>query len=118
MIIATRYLTAIEDDQSLPVRIDIHAPEKEDRAWICRFEIGWPKAPRQDYCLGFDAVQALDLAFKKIGAELYGSAYHAAGKLIFLKRGDGYGFPIIRSSIDLLVGEDKEAYTFPSSASD
>jgi hypothetical protein len=114
MIIATRKLTATtEEGRKVDVVIDIDAPEEDDRAWICRFTIGWPEASRRDYCLGHDSVQALDLALKKIGAELYGSRYHATGRLMFLKPGDGYGFPIIRSSIDLLVGEDKNAYTLP-----
>ena len=41
-----------------------------------------------------------------IGAEIYSSNYHKAGKLFWDKPGNGYGFPVASSLRDLLQGDD------------
>lgn len=41
-----------------------------------------------------------------IGAELYTSDYHEAGKLVFDVKGAGFGFPVPRTVRDLLEGDD------------
>lgn len=107
MVIATRHLTAASPDGPFDVKIEIEAPELSERSWICRFTIAWPEGTRSDYCLGFDSVQALYLALQKIGAELYGSSYHRDGQLTWVKPQDGYGFPMIRGGLDVLIGEDR-----------
>jgi hypothetical protein len=57
--------------------------------------------------MGVDAVQALELALKMIGALIYTSDHHAAGNLMWEAQGKGYGFPVSRTIRDLLVGDDK-----------
>lgn len=56
---------------------------------------------------GVDAVQALELALKIIGAQLYASDHHASGRLMWEAPGKGYGFPVPTSMRDLLIGDDK-----------
>jgi hypothetical protein len=54
----------------------------------------------------FDSAQALFLALQTIGAEIYTSSYHKAGKLFFDAPGKGYGFPVVPTLRDLLQGDD------------
>jgi len=53
-------------------------------------------------------VQALEIALRLIGAQLYASTYHQEGTLVFGKPGAGYGFPVPVNMRDLLVGDDAE----------
>ena len=56
---------------------------------------------------GVDSVQALDLALRAVGAQLYASDHHASGNLVWEEPGKGYGFPVTNNIRDLLVGDDK-----------
>jgi hypothetical protein len=107
MIIAERSLSIQTGTESKECKISISAPEISDGMWICRYTIGWPDAARDSFGAGVDSVQAIHLTLQKIGIELYGSAYHKAGILVFEKPGDGYGFPIPKNGRYLLVGADK-----------
>jgi len=51
-------------------------------------------------------VQALELALKMIGSEIYTSEYHKAKMLTWEKPGNGYGFPVPQNMRDLLEGDD------------
>lgn len=106
MTIATRHLTVKTDEAEVDVPINISAPEPTDIDWICRFEIGWPEGNAKRYAVGIDPVQALAFAMQMIGAEIYASKHHEAGRLIWLEPGRGYGFPVPNSIRDLLVGDD------------
>lgn len=53
-------------------------------------------------------MQALEIALRLIGAQLYASTYHQEGTLVFGKPGAGYGFPVPVNMRDLLVGDDAE----------
>jgi hypothetical protein len=94
MIIAEKSLRIQRGDETRSVTIKIHAPHSSEDCWTCRYEIGWPEAPRQMDVHGADSAQALVLAMFMIGADLYCSSYHARGELI----GDGmrgdFGFPV------------------------
>lgn len=57
---------------------------------------------------GVDAVQAIDIALKMIGALIYANDHHAAGKLMWLTPGQGHCFPVAKEIRDVLVGEDRE----------
>ena len=57
--------------------------------------------------MGVDAVQALELALKMIGAFVYATDHHASGNLMWLEPGRGYGFPVTNNIRDLLIGDDK-----------
>ncbi len=107
MVIATRVLKLrrIAGDIEIPIRI--FAPREEDASWKCDFEVGWPDGALTMAAGGVDAVQALDLALKMIGALIYASDHHASGKLEWLEPGKGYGFPVTRGIRDLLVGDDR-----------
>jgi hypothetical protein len=107
MIIAERILRIRDGhrESEVPIRIFAPAPD-EGNSWSCRYEIGWPGAPRTRSIAGGDSVQALLLALQVIGAELYTSDHHKAGRLRWEKEGDGYGFPVPQTIRDLLVGDD------------
>jgi len=92
-------------DIEIPIRI--HAPQPATGDWSCRFEVGWPDGGLTMDAGGIDAVQALDLALRMIGAQIYASDHHASGKLVWLEPGKGYGFPVTSNLRDLLVGDDK-----------
>jgi hypothetical protein len=70
MVLATRTLTLREGDHEREIAIRIFAPERLDAAaWSCPYEIDWPDGARKFAVHGADAVQALELALKMIGAE-------------------------------------------------
>lgn len=100
MIIRTLRLTD-EPAASIPVRVLM--PVQEDIDWSCAFSIGWP-----DRILERNAIQSLELALRMIGTELYASEYHKTGRLIWLKPGAGYGFPVPNIIRDTLIGEDRD----------
>ena len=60
--------------------------------------------------MGVDAIQALELALRMIGAFIYSSDHHASGNLVWEAPGKGYGFPVANSIRDLLVGDDKKYF--------
>jgi hypothetical protein len=91
------------------ITIKIYRPEKQEKAWACRYEIDWPEGLRHFEANGIDALQALVLALQMIGAEIYSSAYHREGRLRAYDSEQGYGFPIAASLRDLLVGADRVA---------
>jgi len=110
MLIATRVLRLTMGEKSIPLTIRMYAPEPADRSWLCRYEIDWPNSPKKSAGYGVDGFQAIQLTMQKIAVELYTSAYHVAGAMMFEKPADGYGFPIARNMRDLLVGEDADQF--------
>jgi hypothetical protein len=110
MIIATRSLVLRDRGHSTPIPIQIHAPEKMEAHWRCRYEIEWPAGRAERWGAGADAVQALLIAMQMIGAEIYTSHHHQSGQLAWLAPGRGYGFPVANSIRDLLVGDDKKFF--------
>jgi hypothetical protein len=110
MPIATRVLTLRRAEADVEIPIRVFAPEPEPRDWSCRFEIGWPEGTFTMAVFGVDAVQALELALRIIGAHIYASEHHKSGKLMWLEPGDGYGFPLTSGSRDLLIGNDKKFF--------
>ncbi len=111
MIIATRVLTLRRDGGDVEIPIRIFAPEQSDIApWICRHEIDWPDGTLKRYAAGEDAVQALHLNLCMIGVEIYASEEHESGKLQWTEPGQGYGFPMMKTVRDLMVGQDRDFY--------
>lgn len=108
MLIATRVLKLRRSTGDIDIPIRIFAPEPQAVDWACRFEIDWPDGMLTIAARGIDAVQALDLAQKMIGALIYASDHHASGRLMWLEPGKGYGFPVTSNLRDLLVGDDKK----------
>jgi hypothetical protein len=107
MVVATRTLTLRQGNTDKEIAIRIFAPEQyEPRAWSCQYEIDWPEGTRRFAAHGVDSVQALLLALKMIGAEIYTSDYHKSGKLFSEAPGRGYGFPVANTLRDLLEGDD------------
>ena len=107
MIIATRILKLRNGNAEREVPIRIFAPVQEETDWSCRFEVDWPDGTLIRAAIGIDAVQALILALRMIGTQLYASDYHVAGNLAWEAQGLGYGFPVANAFRDLLVGDDK-----------
>lgn len=89
----------------IPIRL--FAPEREAVDWSCRWEIDWPDEKLARTAIGVDAIQALDLALKMLGVQIYASDHHASGRLMWLEPGKGYGFPVTNNFRDLLVGDNK-----------
>jgi hypothetical protein len=106
MVIATRLLKIRNATSEHPVQIRISAPEQKDIAWSCGYEIDWPEGVEKRAAWGADSAQAVLLAFQMIGADLYTSSYHKAGKLVFGAPDAGYGFPVPSSLRPFLVGDD------------
>jgi hypothetical protein len=106
MIIATRSLFLRTENREIEIPIRIHAPEKAQVDWMCRFDIGWPEGRAERWGTGADAAQALLMALQMIGVEIYTSHYHESGRLRWLAAGGGYGFPVSHNARDLLQGDD------------
>jgi hypothetical protein len=107
MLIATRVLKlrGVEGDVDIPVHL--YAPQEKPDHWWCEFDIGWPEGALRRAAAGEDAMQALELAIRMIGALIYTSDHHESGRLMWLEAGRGYGFPVPNGIRDLLVGDDR-----------
>ncbi|MBA4222081.1 MAG: hypothetical protein C0458_15250 [Methylobacterium sp.] len=103
-----RILTYASESGDVPVPITIDTPRQGERDWSYAYEIGWPDGPRRGFGYGIDATQAMLLALKAIGTDLYTSDHHRSGRLRWGKPGDGYGYPVPKNIRDLLVGNDAE----------
>jgi hypothetical protein len=108
MIIAKRVLKVHIGDREVDVPVSIHLPVDRNDHWQCDYEIGWPAAMRTHTARGFDSVQALLLGMQKIGAEIYASDAHRAGKVRLDRPGGGYGFPLPKRIRDIGEGDDRD----------
>lgn len=109
-VIATRTLMLVTDGGNVDIPVRVFAPERNDNAWICRFEINWPEEKRERWGAGEDAVQALLHALQIIGVSIYTSAQHKSGRLMWYESGTGYGFPVTNNLRDLLIGDDAKFF--------
>jgi len=110
MLIATRMLKLRRTTGDIEIPIRIFAPEEGGESWSCKSEIDWPDGTWAMAAGGVDAVQALELALKMIGAQIYASDHHASGNLFWEEPGKGYGFPVTNGIRDFLVGDDKKFF--------
>ena len=106
MIIAHRRLVVADPSGDIEVPVRLFEPEQDDGMWICRYEIDWPSRRKSYFGAGIDGMQALILAIRMIGVEIYTSEYHDSGTLRWDEPGRGYGFPVPGSLRDLLIGDD------------
>jgi hypothetical protein len=107
MIVATRLLTLRRAQGDVEIPIRIFAPEPQEIDWSCRIEIDWPDEKLARAAVGVDAIQAIELALRMVGAQIYASDHHKSGALEWLEPGKGYGFPVPNNIRDLLVGDDQ-----------
>jgi len=110
MVIANRSLKLRLGSNDVEVPVRIYAPVANGVDWTCHYEIGWPEGTRKSYAAGIDAVQALHLAFQKIGVDIYTSRHHESKTLSWKKSGRGYGFPVPNNIRDLLEGDDAKYF--------
>ncbi len=111
MVIAARILKLRNENTEIEIPIRIFAPViLHPGAWSCRYEIEWPDGTRTTDAGSADSVQALEIALRMIGAEIYTSDYHKSGNLFFEAPGRGYYFPVAPSLRDLLIGDDKNYF--------
>jgi hypothetical protein len=108
MLIATRVLKFHQGGSEIEIPVRLFAPEQENGAWQCRYEIDWPHGRWAHAASGSDAVQALFIAMQLAGATIYASDYHSSGHLTWGRPGRGYGFPVPVTVRDMLVGDDKK----------
>lgn len=106
-IVAGRILTLKVGRRDVEVPVTIYAPVNKGDHWRCDFTIGWPGAARHGQGNGIDSAQALLMALKFVGIELYTSKAHKAGKLKCPGQRAGYGFPLAWSVRELAEGEDR-----------
>ena len=84
------------------VEVLIWAPqEKAGDEYHCVFKITGLDSDRPRYVIGGDGVQALMLAFERIGVDLYSSDEAKAGSLRWNGESD-LGFPVPKGLEDLL----------------
>lgn len=111
MLIAQRTFQIKSGDETTPLAVSVFSPrEVEADFWACDYEINWPEGKRRFAGHGIDSVQALIIALQMVGTELYTSAYHRAGRLIYPRLPGGFGFPVAGNVRDLLEGEDKKNF--------
>jgi hypothetical protein len=110
MLIAERILKIRYPTEDIDVPIHVYSPKQGNGSSTCRFTIGWPDGEIEMAAGGVDEVQAIDLALKMIGAFLYSSDHHASGSLMWLEKGNGYGFPVSNDLRDMLIGDDKRFF--------
>ena len=55
-------------------------------------------------------MEALIIAIKMVGVDLYLSSYHRSGKPMFGVSGSGYGFPVVTTMRDPLQGDDAKYF--------
>jgi hypothetical protein len=91
-IIATRDLD-LEGGE--PVLITIGAPRQTPGHpdYYCPFMIAGLGSGKIRYAVGFDTMQALDLALRTIGSDLYSSQEYLEGRLRYLGM-KNLGFPV------------------------
>ncbi len=106
MIIATRRLTIDTGTDQHALEIRIYAPVATDVDFCCSYEIDWPGRVEKTAMFGLDSAQALILEFNAIGSTLYSSEYHENGQLSWNDEASGYGFPVVPTLRQMLVGDD------------
>jgi hypothetical protein len=107
MVIASRTLEFRRGAEQKTITIELYAPQRGSKgSWSCRYKIDWPEQASDGEVFGFDSMQALFLTLQTIGAEIYSSNYHKAGQLRWGDAKDGYGFPVVPTYRNLLVGAD------------
>ena len=109
-MIAERLLKLNDSSGTVDVPARIFAPERENHAWTCQYEILWPDGKRTAAAHGFDSMQAILAALQMIGTELYTSDHHKAGRLTWHEPGSGYGFPLTQNLRDLMIGDDAKYF--------
>ncbi len=86
----------LEISDGRKVTITIGIPQKHGDDFLCPYKIVGIGEERVQHAIGIDALQALQLTLKKIGADLYTSDEARAGMLSWegeLVKGD-LGFPV------------------------
>ena len=104
MVIAQRLLVLGTSSGDVQVPVRLFQPEEKD--WICRYEIDWPRGTKSHFAAGIDTMQALVLATRTVGADIYASDYHKSGSLRWFEANRGYGFPVPPTFWDMLIGDD------------
>jgi hypothetical protein len=100
----TLYIKNATREQAVDIRV--YQPVQGDGFWRCRYEIDWPRKPKFRETEGISALQALMGALMLIGADIYSSHYHYEGRLRAYDKEEGYGFPVVPSLRDDLIGVD------------
>ncbi len=104
-----RVLKLSTPNREVDVPVRIFWPTQEKHSWFCRWEIDWPDRKRTNSAGGADQVQAMVHALQMVGAELYSSDAHAAGKLAWDPTHTGYGFPVPTNFRTRLIGDDRDS---------
>jgi hypothetical protein len=106
MLILTHTLIVKTGANEKAFDVRVYQPVQGAGFWRCRYEIDWPRRPKFRETEGIDALQSLMGALMLIGAEIYSSRYHYEGRLRAFEKEEGYGFPVVPSLRDALIGVD------------
>jgi len=106
MLVVTHELFLKSQPADVRIEIRLYQPIPFEKDWGCRYEIDWPEGSKVRMAYGLDALQALIIALKLIGSELYTSTYHADQLLRAYDKEEGYGFPVPSNMRDMLIGVD------------
>ncbi len=109
-MIGKRTLRIVSDGASQDVEIVLASPEPDGEGWVCSYSIGWPTGPQTRRVHGVDGIAAVHSALMMIGLDVNGSVYHQQGRLHWMERFVGLGFPVPKAARDLLTGEDAELF--------
>jgi hypothetical protein len=105
-LVATRALD-LRGETKVMVRLGRPERFSDSEDYYCPYEIRGIGAEHVRYAGGVDAVQALELALKAIGATLYTSSEWQTKELTW-NGGEDLGFPVPDSLSDLLPGASKQ----------
>jgi hypothetical protein len=108
--IAVRQYSLVESGERSDVTVRLFQPEPDpdESNYRCRFRIEWPSDTKEIYAYGVDAIQALILALKMLGATINTSQAVKEGRLVWLEPGGGFGLPVPRNIEDILQGDDRQ----------
>jgi len=71
MLVVTHELFVKSQPADVRIEIRVYQPIQFEKDWGCRYEIDWPEGSKVLIAYGLDALQALVIALKLIGTELY-----------------------------------------------
>lgn len=94
------------DNPNLEVNVILFAPEEVDDVVSCTYEIHWPSKIQTGQSMGVDSLQALLLAIRHIGSDIYCSDYVESGNLFWLEKGRGFGLILPKSISERYEGDD------------
>jgi hypothetical protein len=90
-------------EEAFPVEVAIFTPTPDGDDFKCEYRIAWPDNTQVGHAIGIDGIQAIILALRKLGADIY---FAKRGKLVWLEVDRGFGLPLTRGLDTEYIGDD------------